>query len=133
MLIREHAFGIIECENRIALARRELTGPHEIYGRRCALCHQDLHLFCCECHLTGREGGGDIVAPVLNYEPICLVHVFPPFQRRRPLVCAGGQPRNGAPRFRFGRPQHVGVACLRISVAPFSLLDESERLTREPA
>ena len=41
--------------------------------------------------------------------------------------------RNGTPGFRFTGTEEVGVACFRISFAPFFLFDQSERLLREPA
>src|SRR5262249_3935677 len=71
----------------------------------------------------------DEIAAIFNCETVCIVDFFPPFQRLWPLACASGEPRNGAPRFRFRRPQQERVACFSIRFGPFSLLDESEHLT----
>ena len=78
-----------------------------------------------------RRGSTHDIPAVFNCKAMCFVDFFPPVQRCWPLIGAGGQTRNGAPRFRFGRPQQECVARFSISVAPLSLLDESERLTRK--
>ncbi len=69
------------------------------------------------------RSGGQRVDPRRRYR-LAPVRPFVP-------AAAGGQTRNGAPRFRFGRPQQECVARFSISAAPLSLLDESERLTRK--
>ena len=54
--IRERAFGIIECQNRIALSSSDLTSPHDVDWRRpAALCQQRFHLLRSQRYFTGDE------------------------------------------------------------------------------
>ena len=55
-LVGERTFGIIECQNRIALASSDLTGPHDIDRRRPgALCQQRFHLLGGHGYVTGDD------------------------------------------------------------------------------
>ena len=78
---------------------------------------------------TGKKSGADEIAPVLDCETVCVLDSFPPVHRCLPLVGAGCQSGDCAPRLGFGRTQQERVARFSIGLAPLSLLDESECLT----
>ena len=122
--LRQRAFAIIECQNRIALARSDLTSKHDVDRRWPAvLCQQHFDLLGRDRQFTGHKRSSDVVAAVFESEAIRVVHFLPPLKRCGAFSRAVAQPRNCTPTLRFAGAQQVRVACLSISFIPLFPVD----------